>query len=178
MTRFDFAQGRGTECPHEAQVVHAVLTGSWPAQCDDELTAHAAQCEICGEVATVAAVLRADHDEARRTVLVPAAGQVWWRAAVRARLERAQAATRPMTWLHGITGAMAIGVMLSVIGMAWPSITSGVEWARILVVALVTSGDAAGAVTGALRQSVIIALAAGALLLVAPIVLYFALSDD
>jgi hypothetical protein len=168
------------ECPHEAHVVQAVLTGTWPDRCDEHLAAHAAHCEICGEVASVAAVLREDHEDARRHVAVPAAGQVWWRAAVRARLERAEAATTPITWLHGISGAIALGVMLAAVTMAWPTITAGFDWARVLVMALVTSGtgDAAGAVAGALRQSLTIALVAGALVLIAPIVLFFALSDD
>ncbi len=165
-------------CSREEHVVQAVLSGAWPGRCDRELTAHAADCEICSEVAAVAALLREDHDHARYEVQVPAAGQVWWRAAIRARLETAQASTQPMTWLHGVTAAITIGIMLALIGVIWPSITGAADWARALIVAGVPRGEVAGIVVGALRQSFIVAVVAGACLVLAPLALYFALSDD
>ena len=73
------------ECPQEQLVVNAVLAGAWPHRCDDDLVAHAAACEVCREVAAVAVLLRDDLDSSRIETHVPAAGQVWWRAAVRAR---------------------------------------------------------------------------------------------
>jgi hypothetical protein len=182
-----------SECAREPQVVQAVLSGLWPEQVDSELTAHASACEICGEVATVATLLRHDNEQARRDVQVPAAGQVWWRAAVRARLETAQAATRPMTWLHGITAACMAGVTLAAISMAWPSILSGSAWVRAQLLAWLPGGEAlgsaapgsaalgdgvAGVVTMALGQSVVLGLVAAACLVLAPVVLYFALSDE
>lgn len=166
------------ECAREEEVVRAVLSGAWPDRCDHELIAHSAHCEICAEVAAVAMVLHDDSEVARRDVHVPAAGQVWWRCAVRARLEAAQAATLPMTWLHGMTAAIAIGIMLAVAGMAWPSVASTVEWAKTVVIGLAQTGDVAGAVAGGLRQSLMLAIFAGACLLITPIAVYFALSDE
>lgn len=165
-------------CTREEQVVGAVLSGAWPSRCEGELTMHAATCEICAEVAAVAALLREDHDDARGEVQVPAAGQVWWRAAIRARLETAQAATRPMTWLHGVTAAITIGVMLAVVGVVWPSLVGTAEWAKAVAIGVATNGDVAGAVVGAIRQSFGLALMAAACLVIAPLALYFALSDD
>jgi len=165
------------ECVHEHRIVSAVLSGGWPGT-DDELAAHAAQCGICREVAEVAVVLRADHDRARGDVHVPVAGQVWWRSAVRARLESTQAATRPMTWLHGVTAAMTVGVMLAALGLAWPSLVAGAEWAREVAGPLMTHSEVPGVVGGALRQSVLLAAGAAACLLVAPVLLYFVLSSD
>ena len=66
----------------------------------DALTSHAEACQGCREVVMVMRLMSEDRD-ARREVRVPAAGQVWWRAAVRARLEAVHAAARPLTWLHG-----------------------------------------------------------------------------
>lgn len=166
-----------TECAREAEVVSAVLSGAWPGQCDEALTAHASHCEICGEVAAVAALIRETSEHERRDVQVPVAGQVWWRAAVRARLEASHAATQPMTWLHGITAALVIGVMLAVAGMAGPSIANGFDAAKTVGVALLTS-EAATAVAGPLRMTLLIALAAGAVLVIAPIAIYLALSDE
>jgi len=165
------------ECVHEDRVLSAVLAGRWPSD-DEELVTHTQQCQICGEVAEVAVVLRADHDQARREVHVPVAGQVWWRSAVRARLESTQAATRPMAWLHGVTAAIAIGVMLAIIGMAWPTLVVAASWARDVVTPLMTDGEVSGVVGGVLRQTMFIAMAAGACLLVAPVLLYFVLSND
>ena len=166
----------GYECAFEDRVVRAVLSGAWPG--DEALAAHAEHCPICREVADVAVMLRADHDHARREVQVPVAGQVWWRTAVRARLESAQAATRPMTWMHGATAAITVGFMLAAIGIAWPTIVGGAEWAREVAMPLVSNGEVAGVVTGVLRQSVVIAVAAAACLAIAPVLLYFVLSND
>jgi len=166
------------ECAYEDRVTSTVLSGRWPDAADEELTMHAATCELCGEVAMVASLLRSDHDQARREVQVPVAGQVWWRSAVRARLESAQAATRPMTWLHGVTAAITIGIMLAGIGLAWPSIAEGAGWAREVVDPLVSHAAVSGVVSGVLRQSVLIGLAAAACLVIAPLVVYFALAND
>jgi hypothetical protein len=165
------------ECACENRVLGAVLAGQWPSD-DTDLVAHAQHCEICREVAEVAVVLRADHDQARRDVHVPVAGQVWWRAAVRARLESTQAATRPMAWLHGVTAAIALGILIAIAGMAWPTVIVAADWAREVAAPLIANGEVSGAVSGALRQSMMIAMAAAACLLLAPVLLYFVLSND
>jgi hypothetical protein len=165
------------ECSREIEVTSAVLSGAWPERVDGELQAHAAACEICAEVAAVATVLRQDHEHARREMQVPAAGQVWWRAAVRARLERAQASTQPMTWLHGITGACMAGVMLAALTLAWPSIVGSAGWIKGQLMST-APGDPMGVVSMALGQSLVFGVVAAACLVLAPVVLYFALSDD
>jgi len=166
-----------TECARESEVVSAVLLGAWPNRCDEALVAHASHCEICGEVAAVAVVIREASEHDRREAPVPVAGQVWWRAAVRARLEASHASTQPMTWLHGITAALVIGVMLAVAGMAWPSIAGGFDAAKTVGATLLTS-EAATAIAGPLRMILLIALAAGAVLVLAPLAIYLALSDE
>ena len=114
-------------CIHEDEVVAAVLSHRWDAA-DEGLKRHAADCEICQDVVAVAGLLSADQERSRYEVRVPAAGQVWWRSAVRARLEAAQAATRPLTWVHGIAGACAVGLAWALVGMVWPSIRMIVGW--------------------------------------------------
>ena len=166
------------ECPHEEVVVQAVLSGGWPEQASEELRVHAYSCSICCEVVNVAVMLRQDGERARREVQVPAAGQVWWRAAIRARMEQAQASTQPITWLHGITGACAVGVMLAVIGVAWPSIMRGASWVWEQMLTTSRGGTVEGVVSLAVSQSLIVGVVAAACLVLAPVVLYFALSDD
>lgn len=166
------------ECPHEQQVVNAVLSGAWPHRCDDSLVAHAAVCETCREVACVSVLLREDIDHARIDVHVPAAGQVWWRAAVRARLESTQAAARPMTWMHAITGAIVFGVFLAVITAVWPQLPKFLAVVRSVNLDVLPSADVTNAITSGLTMSLIVGLAAAALLVLAPLALYFVLSDD
>ncbi len=165
------------ECVHEARVLDAVLAGTWP-NADDTLVSHAAQCAVCGEVVEVAMVLRLDHNRSGRDVQVPVAGQVWWRSAVRARLESAQAATRPMTWLHAVTAAITLGIMLAVAGSAWPVAVEGAGWVRSAVMPLLIDREVAGVLAGVLRHSLVAAIAAAACVVIAPVLLYLALSSD
>ncbi|MFM8534022.1 MAG: hypothetical protein ACKOEC_10650, partial [Acidimicrobiia bacterium] len=121
-----------TECPREQHVVNAVLAGAWPERCDEALVAHASTCETCKEVASVSALLREDIDSSPIDVHVPAAGQVWWRAAVRARLESTQAAAKPIGWMHAITAAMVVGVLLAILTAVWPMVPGALDTARRL----------------------------------------------
>jgi len=167
-----------TDCTHEPAVVSAVLLGQWPHGCDDALVAHALECDVCREVASIATLIHDDSERSRYEVHVPASGQVWWRAAVRARLDSTQAATRPMTLLHGITAAVAVGVMLAVIGAAWPMLVPVLERVWTTVAGYFPNADVASAVANGLRLSAMLGLIGAAILLLAPLALYFALSDD
>ena len=170
--------GRAHECPSEQLVVNGVLSGHWPDGVDEGLVAHARGCVTCREVANVALLLREDNDASRFEMHVPAAGQVWWRAAVRARLESTRVAARPITWMHGITGAIAIGVMLAVVTAAWPLLPEVVTSLRAIVRDYLPNAEVASALAGGLRQSLLIGAIAAALLVLTPLALYFVLSDD
>lgn len=167
-----------TECPHEQQVVNAVLGGAWPHRSDESLVSHAAVCGVCREVAVVAVLLRDDIDRSRIEVHVPAAGQVWWRAAVRARLASTQAATRPMTWMHAVTAAIVLGVFLAAITAMWPMLPGVFDTVRVAAGEFFPSSDVAEAIAGGLARSLVVGLVAAALLVLAPLALYFVLSDD
>lgn len=165
-------------CVHEQDVVSAVLSRRWDAA-DETLTQHAAGCEICSDIVAVSRLLAADLDRARHDVRVPAAGQIWWRSAVRARLEGAHAAARPLTWLHGIATACALGLTVAALGMLWPSLREVVSWLAARAV-VVDSGvaDIATLVTAALQRSLPIAFIVAACVVLAPVALYFVLADD
>jgi hypothetical protein len=178
MTHLRQGYGGPVDCPREQEVVNAVLSNRWPQRCDESLVTHAAHCEVCGEIAKVSLLLRDDIDQSRIDVHVPAAGQVWWRAAVRARLESTHAATRPMTWMHGITGAIVCGAFLAGVTAVWPMLPGVIKSARAIPSELFPSADVANAIAGGLAQSVAIGLVAAALLVIAPLAVYFALSDD
>lgn len=166
------------ECAHEAEVVAAVVGRRWES-CDEGLRMHAAGCEICRDVVAVSSLLASDEASVRHDVHVPAAGQVWWRSAVRARLEATHAAARPLTWLHGIAGACALGLAWAMIGVAWPSIREVASWVATWTLGADSGfGDVAALVTAAVQKSLPLAFVITACLVLAPVALYFALSDD
>lgn len=107
------------DCVREHEVVAAVLSGRWPEGCDDELRSHAESCSVCRDVVAIAPVLRLDQKQLA-DVQVPAAGQIWWKSAIRARAEAARNAARPMVWLQAVAGAGAVGAALAGISMVWP----------------------------------------------------------
>ena len=174
------------ECAREHEVAEALRRGWFdegegsPAVPDglDDLRAHAGQCEVCADVVLVAGLLQAERDVARRDVQVPAAGQVWWRAAIRARLEATHAAARPMSWVYGIAGACAAGLGAALIRVAAPRLDtldgSSERWSDYVPAA----ADVAALLTTAMQRSLPFALLAAACLVLAPIALYLALSDE
>jgi hypothetical protein len=111
------------ECPREEAVVALVLSGRWPEGADAELRSHVESCAVCADVVAIAPALRADQLQAG-DVQVPAAGQIWWRSAIRARADAARAAARPMVWLQALTGAGAVGIAVASVSAAWPRIES------------------------------------------------------
>ena len=116
-------------------------------------------------------MLRHDRDESLRDLRVPSAGQVWWRAALRAHAEAADTARRPLLWLQGIAGACAVAFVAALVTLAWPSMYD----AALAVAAL--RPDVAP-ILDAVRPVLPAALAVLACLVLTPIVVYFALSDD
>ncbi len=166
------------ECAREEEVVGAVLGQRWPEACDEELQVHVTACAVCSDVVIIASMLREDRELARRHVQVPAAGQVWWRAAVRARLEGAQAAQRPMTWLHGIAGACAAGLFVTAMSTAWPSVQRAAGWMGAQDWSVPGGMELATLAGSAVQRGLPFVVAAAIGIVLTPIALYFALSDD
>jgi hypothetical protein len=166
------------DCPHETAVVNAVLSGAWPDGCEDALVAHAKDCVTCGEVASVSILLREDNEYSRIEAHVPAAGQVWWRAAVRARLESTHAATRPLTLMHGITAAIVAGVVLAALTAIFPMLPGAIATAWTFGREFFPSPEVATAIGDGLRLSLLIGLACAVVMLLAPLALYFVLRED
>ena len=167
------------ECVHEPAVVDAVLTGRWPRRCDDDLVAHAESCEICHDVAAVTTLIQDDSERSRFDVHVPAAGQVWWRSAIRARMESTEAAMRPMTWMHGITAAIALGVLLAIGTAAWPMLAPWGDRAWAFAITFFPNSEVASSLAWGVRQSALLGSLAAALLVLGPLLaVYFALSRE
>ena len=161
-------------CMREQEVVRAVVMRSWPQGADEELRTHVETCASCVEAVTIATLLGEERDRALHDVHVPAAGQVWWRAALRAHAEAAEAARRPMVWLHGIAGACAAGLGAALIALVWPWVREALAW----IAAREFDLPDVQPLLAVLRPGVPLALAVLACLVLTPIVVYFALSDD
>ena len=155
------------ECMREDEILELVAAGRWPDLARTELAAHAASCGICGDLMAVAVALRDDSDRARAEARVPSAGLVWWRAQLRTRQRGAEAASRPMTYAHA-AGAVVAGVLLFTLGgLLWPWLRASVGWIE---------GFSQAADVG--RLWVPLVLAFGVWLVLGPVLLLVALSDD
>ena len=162
-------------CPREPEVVDAVLRYGVPGV---ELDAHIEQCADCRDVAGITHVLRDDRDWMRSDVPVPAAGQVWWRAAVRARLEGTQAAARPLTWAHGAAAAAAVGFLAGAGGTAWPAIERVFAWAASRLSELTPAAPALPDLLALGVTRGVLYAGALAFLVVTPLIVYLAIADD
>jgi hypothetical protein len=167
-------------CDREREVLVAVLERQWE-QCDhDELRAHAAACPACSEILSIAELMAGDRDVSLREVRVPAAGQIWWRAAIRAQADAARAARRPMLWLQGIAGACILGAGAALVGVAWRSIREAAVWAWAFfpIPQDLQLGGIGPALVETFLPAIVLSLLAAAFLILAPLAVYFALSDE
>lgn len=149
-------------CNREHEVVAAVMSGRWPEGCDSELREHACACAVCRDVVAIAPALR--EDLRRADVQVPAAGQVWWRAAIRARADAARDAVRPMIWLQALTGAGAAGLAVAGVSMLWPRVQGMLQYAPFT--------------GGSFQEALPLVLAVGIGVVAAPIAYFLAVPRD
>lgn len=105
-------------CPHEPQLLEWVVQGR-PSNRSEGVDQHVAVCESCREVVSLAEHFFASRQQALAEMALPTASQIWWRARVRARLEAAELAERPITVAQGLAAAAIAGLAASVIGLRW-----------------------------------------------------------
>ena len=115
---------RLAECRHEAELVAAVTSGRWPAAVDPTMREHVASCAVCSDVLQVAEAMTALEQETLADTRLPAAGQVWWRAQIRARHEAAAVAARPVMVAQALGGAAAVGLIAAVVSWKWAAIAT------------------------------------------------------
>jgi hypothetical protein len=164
----------GSRCPREDETIRA----AWAVgglEDDPALAAHVGGCPSCAEVASLAAQFREERVRAVGSAQVPSAGLVWWRAQRRAREEAARKAARPIAVVHGI--ALGSGAAAAVATLAFGAGTVGgtlsAPW-RFLS-GLELPALPSPSILGTLPLGLAIGL--GALLLLAPVVIYVALSE-
>ncbi len=186
------------ECPREHEVLEAIGARRWPFRASAELRDHVAGCEICRDVATVAAAFDDDVHAAWSDVRVPSSAHVWWRAQVRARQEAIAAASRPITVARSLA-ASCVAALLVAFATVWGSrmwqalprwdaaqawnlpgdAAAAPQWISSGLAALPFAVSRAATVFTELGERTgvdpALALAFAALLLAAPAAMYFAL---
>ena len=163
-------------CQREAEVAAAIRDRAWRVE-DEDVRRHAEECPECAEVVAVCEALRSTLAPA--DIVLPSAGQVWYRATLRARADAVQSASRPLVWAYGVAGAAVAGIALAVAGRWWPALMTEVrrlEWTSPAPVG--TPTDLGGWVLAVLQGGLPLAVAAGVCLALAPVAVYLAIRDD
>jgi hypothetical protein len=103
-------------CPRETEILRAIEARHWPDRCDDELRAHAASCADCADLVEVATALTDDRDDVVHAAHVPPSGAVWWRAQMRTRQEAARTARRAISAMQAAAVLLALVAVLVIVG--------------------------------------------------------------
>lgn len=179
---------RHRPCTRERDVLLAAVRG-WASAADADLAFHVAGCARCLELTAAAEAMRVRCARDIGAASPPSAAIVWWRLDRRIRVDRARAARRPLTLVHAIAGAVAIGLVLALAQVARPYLGSS-----LTVVAGAAKAGASAALgwSAAARTFVLgpqapvldpqwivpLALMALAILLLAPTIVYLGLAED
>src|SRR5262245_19140272 len=166
------------ECLREQEIVEAIAGGRWPHACDPSLDAHARDRDVCRDVVMIALALRDDDVRGRHEARLPSAGLVWWRATIRARAEATRVAERPLTVAQGIAGAAAVGLACGLAGIAWQSVQGFQRVGEFIASLDASTLRFASESTVMLQRALPLVIGLGACLLIAPLAIYFVLSDD
>src|SRR5215472_4498808 len=161
------------ECELEAEVFAAIAEGRWPEGVGASLREHISKCAVCSDVAGVAAPLQFEKQALRSAVVLPEAGQVWWKAQLRVRREAAEAAGRPITVAQMVAFGCAMGLLGACIGASSEWFQTAFRWAHSAL--NVVGADKVAAI---LSGHLVIAGAIGGVFLLVPAVLYFAVGRD
>jgi hypothetical protein len=151
------------ECLREHEVMEIVGCGRWPNRCAEELRAHVASCEICSDVLEIAIAFHEDR-ETQAAVQVPSPGLVWWRAELRARQEAMRVVSRPMTLVQALGAAAGIGAAVALLSQAWPLLKTLFAFPDVSALSFSQWG--------------IVIVIAVAVIVIAPVAMYLALSDE
>jgi hypothetical protein len=178
------------ECPHEQDTLDALTARRLPGRATPELLAHLESCEICRDLAAVVSAMQEVCDDEAPNV-APSAATVWWRAQLRAHREASRKAAVPIriAQVAAMIVALVTIAALQPLVPSWrPALSFDVSTLTAWVPELpsisfsVPSIDELPELT---LQSIRdlsgwwwLALAVGAWIIVAPLALYFARTDD
>lgn len=139
-------------CERESEMIESLRSG----RMEPDLRAHASECSSCADLIDVAGALLDDRRTLMREAQIPSSGLMWWRTSLRARQE---AARRAM--IAGRVVQAALVVIAALGAMAW----TGVGPAELQNV------------FASIGRLTLPLVAAAALLILAPVAVYFVLAE-
>jgi hypothetical protein len=159
------------ECVREHEILDEIAEGRWPAAAPAALREHAAGCPVCADLALAASALHdASADAAVAPMALPSAGQVWWRAELRARHEAARLAQRPVIAVQVVAAVVFLAAVLTAARTLVPDAWT---WLRH------TAGSASSGGLATLDSwAVAVVLSLGLWLVVGPIAIYMVVRAD
>ncbi len=102
-----------TVCAREQETLVAARNGRW----EPELGEHARLCPDCAAAIAVDEALQGHAARLRAEAVPGSAEALLWRANLRARVEQAERAARPVAWFDRI--AIAVAAALALLGLLW-----------------------------------------------------------
>ena len=136
------------ECSRERQILESLRFDGQIESLTDDLRAHLEACEMCRHAVEISQFLH-EHYETVANVPLPSASLVWWRAELRSRREAMRAVERPLNIAHAFAAAATIGVAAALLVREF----------------------------GWFAEHLALAVSLFALIAIAPLALYFALSS-
>jgi hypothetical protein len=159
------------ECVREAEILDAIAAGRWPHDAPAALTAHASACPVCADLALAASAL---HDDAavsaQAPMALPSAGQVWWRAELRARHEAARLAQRPVLAVQVVAAVVVLAAVVAGVRSLAPDV-----WAWLTRTASVARSGSVGTMDG---LTLALVAAVGLWLVLGPLAVYLVVRAD
>jgi hypothetical protein len=164
------------QCERERELVEAMTRDSWPRPDASNLRRHAHECASCREVMALAEALRAERNVVLTQARLPSASQVWWRAQVRARLEAAHEAERPISVAQVLASAALLALAMSAGGIGWLIARGGTVWEQLLY--RVDGSDIVSMILNAPALGVGATITVACVVVLTPIVFFVALSEE
>ena len=165
------------QCPFETDVMDAVAVRRWPHRVDPELRHHVAACELCRDVAAIAAAFLEDRDCAPTEAPVPPASAIWWRAQIRAREDAARLAARPIVVAQAAATVCVFAVSVALAPAAFEGVRRWIAALGATAWWSVPPDLSLSWLLGAAAYTTLPLLAVGLWLVLAPVVVFLVLDD-
>jgi hypothetical protein len=160
-----------SECARESEILDAIGAGDWPHAAPADVKAHAATCAVCADLALAASALHDDEAAVSQAPLaLPSAGQVWWRAELRARHEAVQLAQRPVLAVQVVAAVVVLLALVTGVRSFAPE-----AWGWLSRTAVVARSSSLATMD---TWMVALVLSVGLWLVLAPIAFYMVFRAD
>ena len=162
---------KSVECCREQDVLDALVSERWP----DDLRAHASACAICSDLVTAVHPILTDRVDLSGEGHIPSSGVMWWRAQMRARQEAAREAARPITIAQIVGAVCVLSLFVSAIAWVSPVVRAWFVGATADITASVRNVEFSA---GLVSQHWLLLVMGLVWLMLAPLVIYFAMAED